>query len=226
VGPGLGGALCRQLAEAGYAVAGLARRADFGARLAQEVEAAGGRIAMFTCDVTDGDAVAMAFMRIEQELGVLSVLVYNAGRFIMKPVVDTLPEEFERLWRVNCLGAFLCARQAAMRMVPRGRGTIIFTGATGAVRPGAQFSAFGAAKSALRGFAQAMARELGPQGVHVAHVVIDGVIWTPLTSEVPGLKEEDCLQPDAIARTYLYLIEQQRSAWTQELDLRPDREPF
>jgi NAD(P)-dependent dehydrogenase (short-subunit alcohol dehydrogenase family) len=226
VGPGLGAALCRRFAAAGYAVAGLARSAEFGAGLAQEVEATGGRMVMSACDLADADAVGRAFSRLEQQIGVVSVLAYTAGHFSMKPLVDTLPEEFESLWRVNCLGGFLCARQAVMRMLPRRQGTIIFTGATGSVKPGAQFSAFGAAKSALRGLAQAMARELGPLGIHVAHVVIDGVIWTPRTRGVPGIREENCLQPDAIAQTYLHLIEQERSAWTHELDLRPDRERF
>jgi NAD(P)-dependent dehydrogenase (short-subunit alcohol dehydrogenase family) len=226
VGPGLGAALCRQLAAAGYKVAGLARSAEFGTKLAREIAANGGRLLMCACDVTDGDAVAEAFLSIEQELDSPSVLCYNAGEFIAKPLIETLPGEFERLWAVNCLGAFLCAREAAARMAARQRGTIIFTGATAAVRPGAQFSAFGAAKSALRGLAQSMARELGPLGIHVVHVVVDGVIWTPRTSQIiSGLREADCLQPDAIARTYLHLTEQDRSAWTQELDLRPDREP-
>jgi NAD(P)-dependent dehydrogenase (short-subunit alcohol dehydrogenase family) len=226
VGPGLGAALCRRLAAAGCTVAGLSRSGEFGAALAREIEADGGRLAMFACDVTRRDAVAEAFLRIEQELDAPSVLCYNVGAFLGKPLAETLPEDFERLWSVNCLGAFLCAREAVSRMADRRRGTIIFTGATAATRPGAQFSAFGAAKAALRGLAQSMARELGPLGIHVVHVIVDGLIWAPWASQMAELDQADCLQPDAIAQTYLHLIEQHRSAWTQELDLRPDREPF
>jgi NAD(P)-dependent dehydrogenase (short-subunit alcohol dehydrogenase family) len=225
VGPGLSAAICRRLAAEGYAVAGLARSMGFGTGLAAEIEAAGGRFTLYQTDVADPASVAATFARIDSELGRVSVLVYTAGAFAMRSVTDTTPEEFQRLWSVNCFGGFLCAREAAIRMVAQGSGTIILTGATASVKPSAQFAAFGSAKFALRGLAQAMARELGPQGVHVAHVVIDGVIWTPMTAQ-QGLREEDCLKPEAMAETYLHLIRQHRSAWTLELDLRPDREPF
>jgi NADP-dependent 3-hydroxy acid dehydrogenase YdfG len=111
-------------------------------------------------------------------------------------------------------------------MLQQGSGTMIFTGATASVKAGAEFAAFGASKFALRGFAQSLARELGPRGIHVAHVVIDGIIWSPRTRSIHGVAEQECLQPDAIARIYIHLIEQERSAWTQELDIRPNTESF
>jgi NAD(P)-dependent dehydrogenase (short-subunit alcohol dehydrogenase family) len=226
IGPGLSAAVCRRLAVEGYSVAGIARSAGFGSGLAADIEAAGGRFTLCQADVTDPAGIAAAFARIEGELGRISVLIYTAGAFAMRPITDTTPEEFQRLWSVNCFGGFVCAREAASRMLAHSEGTIILTGATASVKPGAQFAAFGSSKFALRGLAQGMARELGPKGVHVAHVVIDGVIWTPPTAQQQGLSEEDCLKPKAIAETYLHLIRQDRSAWTLELDLRPDREPF
>ncbi|MEX6502995.1 SDR family NAD(P)-dependent oxidoreductase [Pseudomonas zhanjiangensis] len=220
VGPGLSSALCRRLAAAGYAVAGLARHPKVGERLAQEIGHAGGRMRMYGCDLTDEAALRQAFGAIERDLGAAEVMVYTAGAFLSQPLLDTTAADFEALWRVNCLGAMLCAQQAVLRMRPRGRGTIIFTGATSAVKPGAHFAAFGSSKSAQRGLAQAMARELGPLGIHVAHVIIDGVIFAPGGDPATTLKAE------AIADSYLHLIQQDRSAWTFELDLRPDIEHF
>lgn len=226
VGPGLGGALCRRLSSAGYAVAGLARTSGYPDKLAAQIEADGGVARMVTCELTDRGAVEQALGALEGPLGAPAVLVYNAGAFLMSPFAQTKPEEFDRLWEINCRGAFLCARQVVPRMLERGSGTIIFTGASASVKPGAQFAGFGSSKFALRGMAQAMARELGPQGIHVAHVVIDGVIWTPRSQGRPGVSEINTLQPEAIAETYLSIIRQPRSAWTLELDLRPDVEPF
>ena len=225
VGPGLGAAVCRKLAAAGYAVAGLARSTEFGDKLSAEVCAAGGTMTFVASDLTEAAAVESGFKAVETRLGVPSVLVYNAGNFLMAPLAETTPEEFQKLWALNCLGAFLCARRVVPGMLKIG-GTIIFTGATAAVKAAANFAAFGSSKFALRGLAQSMARELGPQGVHVAHVVIDGIIWTPRTGELHGLSESQCLKPEAIADTYLHLIHQDRSTWTHELDVRPDGESF
>ncbi|MEJ2345982.1 MAG: SDR family NAD(P)-dependent oxidoreductase [Gammaproteobacteria bacterium] len=200
IGPGLGAALVRRLSAEGYAVAGLARQHE--------------------------EQVRRSFADIRRQLGRPAVLIYNAGAFARGALTDTPVEEFDRLWSVNCRGAFLCAREAVPDMLAAGSGTILFTGATAAVKPGADFSAFGSSKFALRGLAQGMARELAPQGIHVAHVIIDGVIWTPRTREMAGVTAANTLEPDAIAETYLQLIRQHRSAWTWELDLRPDVEPF
>lgn len=220
VGKGLSAAVCRELAAQGYAVAGLARSREVGELLTQEIGNAGGVMQLFTCDLTDEAALSQAYDAIETDLGVPEVLVYTAGAFLCKPLLDTTAADFEALWRVNCLGAFLCAQQAVSNMLQRGGGTVIFTGATSAVKPGAKFSAFGSSKFAQRGLAQAMARELGPQGIHVAHVILDGVIWAQGEDEACTLKAE------AIAQSYLHLIQQDRSAWTFELDLRPDVERF
>jgi NAD(P)-dependent dehydrogenase (short-subunit alcohol dehydrogenase family) len=226
VGPGLGEALCRKLAGTGFAVAGIARSDDFAGHLADELRAAGGLMSAFRCDTTDVGSVEDCFRAIEDAFAAPAVLIYNAGAFLMKPFAETTPEEFERMWAVNCRGAFLCARRVVPGMLNRKQGTILFTGATASVKPGASFSAFGSSKYALRGMAQSMARELGTCGIHVAHVVIDGVIWTPRTSGIPGITEASTLSPNAIADTYVHLIQQDRSAWTLELDVRPDVEPF
>ena len=225
VGPGLGAAVCRKLAAAGYAVAGLARSTEFGGGLSAEINATGGKMTFAACDLTQAVAVEAAFAAIETRLGVPAVLVYNAGAYLTASVAETAPEDFQGLWALNCLGAFLCARQVVPGMLDAG-GAIIFTGATAAVKAAAGFAAFGSSKFALRGLAQSMARELGPRGIHVAHVVIDGIIWTPRTGELHGLSESKCLKPEAIADTYLHLIRQDRSAWAHELDLRPDSESF
>lgn len=226
VGPGLGGALCRRLSAAGYAVAGLARTSAYTDTLAEQIHAEGGVAHMVTCELTDRGSVEQALGALEGPLGAPAVLVYNAGGFLMSPFDEIRPEEFDRLWEINCRGAFLCARQVVPRMLEQGGGTIIFTGASASVKPSARFAAFGSSKFALRGLALAMARELGPRGIHVAHVVIDGVIWTPRSQVWEGVTEDNTLQPDAIAETYLSVIRQPRSAWTLELDLRPDVEPF
>lgn len=226
VGPGLGAALCRQFSAAGYAVAGLARTRHHTNALAAELEAGGGSTLMLACDLTDEAAVHTAMEEATDRLGPAEILVYNAGAIAMHAFAETPVEEFDRLWAINCRGAFLCARHVVPAMQARGQGTIIFTGASAATKPAARFAAFGAAKFALRGMVQAMARELGPQGIHVAHVIIDGMILTPKNRDRPGVTTDNTLDPDAIAQTYLALIRQNRSAWTQEIDLRPDVETF
>lgn len=226
VGPGLGAALCRQLSRAGYIVAGLARSRDCTTRLSAEIQAEGGTTRMLICDLTDERAVQEALDTLTDEFGSPAVLIYNAGAFVMNAFADTMLETFDGLWAVNCRGAFLCAKHVVPDMLERGEGTIIFTGASASTKAAARFAAFGASKFALRGMAQSMARELGPQGIHVAHIVIDGLIFTPKTRSRPGVTKANTLHPEAIAKAYLALIDQDRSAWTQELDLRPHVEVF
>lgn len=226
VGPGLGAALCRQLSADGYAVVGLARTRHHTDELAAELQARGADALMLACDLTDETAVRTALGEATERFGPPEVLVYNAGAIAMHAFAETPVEDFDRLWAINCRGAFLCAREVVPAMLARGRGCILFTGASAATKPAARFAAFGAAKFALRGMAQSMARELGPQGIHVAHVIIDGMILTPKNRNRPGVSADNALDPDAIARTYLALIHQDRSAWTQEIDLRPDVEKF
>ena len=226
VGPGLGGALCRRLAAAGFRVVGLARSSDYGTKLAAEIGSCPEGVQFFPCDLTDPLGVERVLGEVESGLGPPEILVYNAGHFVHRPFTETSVQDFSELWSVNCLGAMICARRLVPGMLALGRGKILFTGATASVKAGAQFAAFGSAKFALRGLAQSLARELGPQGIHVAHVLIDGILWTPKTTRWPGVTREQCLLPEAVAESYLMLVNQERSAWTHELDLRPDVESF
>ena len=170
------------------------------------------------------------FERVQAEFGTPQLVVYNAGAFVRKGVLDTTAEEFERCWRVGCLGGFLVGREAARAMLARNaehKGTIIFTGATASLRGGALFHNLAVGKFGLRALSQSMARELQPQGIHVAHVVIDGQI----DSERPGHSaaergKDTVLDPAAIAETYYQLHRQPRSAWSLEVDLRPYVEKF
>ena len=169
--------------------------------------------------------------RIEQGIGPIEVMVFNIGANVPCSVLEETARKYFKIWEMACFGGFLNAREVARRMVARGRGTLIFTGATASVRGGAGFAAFAGAKHALRALAQSMARELGPQGVHVAHCIIDGAIDTAFIRdnfpERYALKEQDgILQPDSIADAYWMLHQQPRDAWTHELDLRPYMETF
>jgi NAD(P)-dependent dehydrogenase (short-subunit alcohol dehydrogenase family) len=213
VGPGLGAALVRRFAAGGMAVGAAARREE---RLRDLVHEAGGRT--FACDATREDEVDALFRNLDASLGAPSLVVYNAGAFLPRTVVETEAADFERCWRALCFGGFLVGRAAARAMVGRGAGTILFTGATASLRGSARFVNLAVGKFGLRALAQSMARELGPQGVHVAHVIIDGQI-----GQAEGDRQ---LQPDAIAETYWHLHLQPRSAWTHEMDLRPWSEKF
>lgn len=213
VGPGLGAALVRRFAREGLAVALAARRVDKLEGLAKET---GGRA--YACDATSDISVDDLFATVERDLGTPRLVVFNAGGFVRKPVVELTPTEVESCWRACCLGGFLVGRAAARAMLPDGPGTILLTGATAALRGAANFSAFAIGKFGLRALAQSMARELGPQGIHVAHVIVDGSIGENA--------EESRLSPDAIADSYWHLHSQTKSAWTLELDLRPWKERF
>lgn len=226
VGPGLGAALARRFAEAGYKVSGLARSEKTGRPLQESMEAAGRAYRHVACDVTDPAAVASAVHRIVMLDGPVRVMVHNAAGFQMAPFAESTPEAFEQLWRVNCLGGMVLAQAVLPHMLEAGGGAILFTGATAALRGGARFAAFASSKFAQRGLAQSLAREYGPQGIHVAHVVVDGVIRSERAREAMGLDDADCLDPDAIAEAYLQLVGQHPSAWTHEIDLRPFKERF
>lgn len=224
IGPGLGAALVRRFAHE-YRVAMVARSADYLDKLGAEIRAAGGNAASFPANVGVAEQIAAAFEKIRRELGAPEVLIYNAGAGPFGSLAEVSPEQFENCWRINAFGAFLCAKQVVGDMAARGRGVVLFTGATAGVKAGARSAAFGPAKFALRGLAQSIARDLGPKGVHVAHVNVDGVIDIPGRS-FPGLKPEDMLKPDAIAETYWHLAHQDRSAWTMEAEVRPFKEKF
>lgn len=224
VGPGLGAALARRFAVGGCTVAVAARD---GGRLAGLAAAIGAR--PYPCDAGDPDSVAALFRRVDHEIGTPRLVVYNAGAYHRASVLDTEPADFERCWRALCFGGFLVGRAAGRAMLETGSGgTVVFTGATAALRGGAGFVNLAVGKFGLRALSQSMARELGPRGIHVAHVIIDGQIEDATRDgRGPGARGEDALlHPDAIAETYWQLHLQPRSAWTQELDLRPWSERF
>lgn len=229
---GLGGALCRRFAREGLTVFAAGRTKAKLDSLAEEIRGLGGRAHALVADVTSAADMARAFESVEKETGAPPALVvYNAGNMAAGPLTDMTDAFFEAAWRVCAFGAFLCGREAARRMVPRGRGTLIFTGATSSLRARPPFIAFAAAKAAERAVAHGLAREFGPKGLHVAHVVVDGVIDGELVnSRMPQIKQslgaDGMLSIDALADAYWMLHAQHRSAWTLELDLRPYKETF
>ncbi len=225
-GDGLGGAIARRFAREGYVACVARRNGDKLAPLCRQIEAAGGRALPFGLDARNEDEVIALFDDVEKRVGAVEVAVHNIGANIHLPIREMTTRKYFKVWHMACFSGFLMGREAARRMVPRGRGTILFTGATASVRGKAGFSAFSGAKHALRALAQSMARELAPEGVHVAHVVIDGPIDMPWIREnfpklVAERPEDGLLAPDAIAESYWALHRQARSAWTFELDLRP-----
>lgn len=226
VGPGLGSALARRFARAGMSVAVAARHPDRLQSLAEDLSAGSGKSHVYSCDATDEQDVERLFAEVERNLGTPDLVVFNAGAFVRMGILETPVEEFERCWRVGCLGGFLVGRAAARAMLARIErggpgGTLLFTGATASLRGSARFHNLAVGKFGLRALAQSMARELQPRGIHVAHVVIDGQI-NPGDKRVP----DAMLDPDAIAESYYQLHRQPRSAWTLELDLRPWVEKF
>jgi NAD(P)-dependent dehydrogenase (short-subunit alcohol dehydrogenase family) len=227
VGPGLGASVARRFAREGYAVALLARGEASLHEIHSDIVRNGGRAAVFSADAGDAGSVSAAFSRLRAELGAPEVLVYNAGAYQMGGILELDLAGFESAWRVNCLGGFLSAREALPAMLERGRGTLLFSGATASLRGSARFAGLAVGKFGLRALAQSLAREFGPRGIHVAHVVIDGQIDTPrVRGMMPGRDASTMLSPDAIAETYWQLHQQHPSAWTQELDLRPAPEKF
>jgi NAD(P)-dependent dehydrogenase (short-subunit alcohol dehydrogenase family) len=227
VGPGLGAAVARRFAREGFAVALMARDEDGLSAIRQEIEDGRGTALPISADATDPASVEAAFGRVRDEIGDPEVFVYNAGAFQMGSILEIDPGRFDESFKVNCAGAFYSAQQVLPAMLDAGRGTILLTGATASLRGSARFSALAVGKFGLRALAQSMAREFGPQGIHIAHVVIDGQINTPRMREMsPDREEHTMLSPDAIAETYWQLHTQDRTAWTLELDLRPSVESF
>ncbi len=228
---GLGAALCRRFAREGLHVFAAGRTRERLEGVADEIRAAGGAATPLLVDVTRSDAVAEAFEQVAGAAGAPELVVYNAGNNRLRPLLEMDDAFFEELWRLCCFGGFVVGREAARRMLPESRGTLLFTGATASLRARPPFTAFASAKAALRAVAHGMAREFGPQGLHVGHVVIDGMIdGDALNRRFPQLREQKgedgMLSVDAIADAYWLLHRQQRSAWTLELDLRPYGEPF
>jgi NAD(P)-dependent dehydrogenase (short-subunit alcohol dehydrogenase family) len=219
-GPGLSASLARLFARQGLRVALAARRTDRLASLCAETGAAA-----HACDAADAGNVARLYEAVEAAQGAPDVVVYNASGRERGPLVDLDPAEVQRAIAISAFGGFLVAQQAARRMLPRGRGAILLTGATAGVKGFALSAAFAMGKFALRGLAQSMARELSPQGIHVAHFVIDGGIRSA-ARPVPADNPDSMLDPDAIAETYWHVLQQHRSAWSWEVELRPWVEKF
>jgi NAD(P)-dependent dehydrogenase (short-subunit alcohol dehydrogenase family) len=217
-GPGNGAAFSRRFCAEGWRVAMLARSADALRALEREIPGAVG----FPTDVTDADAVRGTFARVRAELGPVGALIHNAGSGVFAPFAETTPEQLEQAWRTNVLALLLCGREALADMQPAGAGAIVVIGATASLRGGAGTAAFASAKAAQRSLAQSMARGLGPLGIHVSYVVVDGVIDTPRTrSALRDRPDSFFLAPDRIADTVHHLVSQDRSAWSFEVDLRP-----
>ena len=225
-GDATGGAIARRFAREGYAVCVTRRQADKLEALKERIESEGGVCHAFGSDAREEEEVIRLFTHIEADIGPIEVCVFNIGGNVRFSITETTARVYRKVWEMCAFAGFLAGREAARAMLPRKKGTIIFTGATASMRGGVGFAAFSGGKHALRALAQSMARELGPQGIHVAHVVIDGGIDTPFIQEMfparYALKDEDgILNPEAIAENYWNLHCQQRSAWTHELDLRP-----
>jgi len=220
VGAGLSASVARTFKKAGMTIALAARRAADLAPLANET---GGKA--FACDATKRADVVKLFADVEAAFGAPDVVVYNAGYRTRGPFVELDPAEVEKTLIVSAFGGFLVAQEAVKRMLPRKHGAILFTGASASVKGYAQSAPFAMGKFALRGLAQSMARELSPQGIHVAHIVVDGGIRSAARAEPPD-RPDSMLDPAAIAQTYLDLLRQQRSAWAWEIELRPWVEKF
>ena len=225
-GDALGGAIARRFAREGFVACVVRRHGEKLAPLVEAIRAEGGEAVPFGVDARKEEQVTELAARIEAEVGPLEVAVFNIGANVRFETVETTSRVYFKVWEMACFAGFLTGREAARRMMPRGRGTILFTGATASLRGRAGFSAFCGAKHALRALAQSMAKELGPKGIHVAHVVIDGAIDTEFIREnFPeryALKDKDgILDPGHIAENFWMLHCQPRDAWTHELDLRP-----
>mgnify|MGYP000087703951 CR=1 FL=1 len=222
-GPGNGAALARRFTRSGYQVAMLARDGD---RLGQITESIDGAHP-FACDMSQPAAVAETFDAIRRDLGPLSVLLYNAGGGQWGTIDETTTEAMEGAWRVNVLGLHAAVQASLPDMRANGGGAVIVTGATASLRGGAGFAAFASAKAAQRSLAQSMGRHLSPENIHVALIIIDGVVDTPRTREMmPDRPDERFLSPDDVAESAHFLAHQPRSAWTFELDLRPYTETW
>lgn len=219
IGPKNGAAFAREFSARGYSLALLSRSTELSAKLAKEL----GNAQAYACDASDPDAVVAAFQALRGDLGPVDVLIYNAGSGAWKDVEEISAEEFERGWRVNALGALVASQQVIPDMKRKGAGSIIFVGATASLRGVPKTAGFAPAKAAQRILAQSMARHLGPQGIHVSILIIDGQIDDPGGA---GATDGTRLDPRDIARTACSLADQERSAWSFEVDLRPMREKW
>ena len=225
-GDAIGSAISTKFAEAGYTVVMARRNGEKLNDLVADLNARGLTAQNLSFDARDEEQTVALFAKIEAEIGELDAVIFNVGANVPMSILDTSSRKFHKIWEMACFAGFLTGREAARVMTPRKRGTIIFTGATASLRGGANFAAFASAKHGLRALAQSMARELGPQNIHVAHVVIDAAVETDWIKENhPAYKElvasDSIVQPKDLAQNYLMLHNQPRNAWTFELDVRP-----
>lgn len=225
-GDAIGSAIARKFARRGLTVCAARRNGDKLQPLMDELTAAGHQAHAFACDARKEDATLQLFADIERDIGEIDVVVFNIGANVPMGILETDSRKFFKIWEMACFAGFLTGREAARYMTKRQRGTILFTGATASVRGAAGFAAFASAKHGLRALAQSMARELGPQNIHVAHVVIDAAVDTQWIAEnfanSAELKKQDgIVEPNDLADNYVMLYDQPRSAWTFELDVRP-----
>ena len=230
-GNATGSAVARRFASEGYTACVSRRNEEKLQPLIQSIEEAGGQARAFGADARKEEQVQAMFRTVEEEIGPIEVCVFNVGGNVKFPLEETTSRVYYKVWEMGCFAGFLTGREAVRYMKPRGRGTILFTGATASIRGASGFAAFSGAKFGLRSLAQSMAREFGPLGIHVAHVIIDGAIDTEWIEELfpetyAKKKDDGILNPEEIAEVYWQLHLQKRSAWTQEMDLRPWMEPF
>ena len=228
-GDALGGAIARRFAKGGLVAVPSRRKIQPLGELVAQIEAQGGRAEGIPCDARDEEAVIEMFDRIEADIGPVEVFVFNTGAQHRSSILDMTTRIYRQVWESATLAGFVTGREAARRMAAQGRGTIIFTGATASVRGGANFASFASAKHALRALAQSMARELGPMGVHVGHIIVDGMIdseavRTKFPEETHALPDGGMLDPDHIAEAYWAMHTQPKDAWTFEMDIRPSVE--
>jgi NAD(P)-dependent dehydrogenase (short-subunit alcohol dehydrogenase family) len=231
VGEGLGFAISSRFAAAGHPVVMFARSAENLEPLSRKIHDQGGTAVGRPIDLRDEEQVVAALQETQNTFGRIDAAIYNAGGQHRKPMLEISGNTFEKVWRLGCFGAFVFGREAVRHMLPAGRGTVLFTGATASIRGGAEFAAFAAAKFGVRAIAQSMAREFGPRGIHVASIAIDGGIDMPAihrryAAAGKSIDREGLLSPAAIAETYYQIHMQQRSAWTNETELRPFGEKF
>ena len=230
----IGAAIAKRFAKGGFTVCLGRRKGEKLEPLVKEIESAGGKAKGYTMDARDEDSVISVFAEIEQSVGPLEIVIFNVGGNVMFPVKETTSRVFRKVWEMSCFAGFLTGREAASTMAKRGRGSIFFTGATASVKGSSGFSAFAAGKHGLRALAQSMARELGPENIHVAHLVIDAGVDTAFVRDIyakrgvdmENLPPNSLMNPDSVAEAYWMLHHQTPDAWTFELVLRPHREKW
>ncbi len=230
----IGAAIARQFASGGFIVCLARRNGEKNDPLVEEIRAAGGQAHSYSMDAREESQVVERFAAIEKDIGPIEIVISNTGGNVKFPILETTERVFYKVWKMACLSGFLSGREAAKYMLPRGRGSIFFTGATASLRGGSGFAAFSSAKFGLRALAQSMARELGPENIHVAHLVIDAGVDTAFVrdriiqrgEDPDALPEDTLMDPGSVAQSYWMLHHQSRDAWTHEMDIRPFREKF